>query len=447
MNTYRASLRWLGVITVCLLMSGCASQRVTSTLKPSGDTGLELGRARFCIVGYTDIHDKEIPPAMEKYRLTAGRLQERAKVLYPGLFTDDLTALPITVRDNIREDNSGMDLPAMLTAFTLGIVPFTGKIVTSHEVATDVRNALGDNLADSKVHFDTELAMWVTLFSPLGSLPVPGEADLPRDTVLLGIPLSGDPYAVGDKYMTYNADIMIETIVRSLRSIDVASLEAAFRARQSRPQELSIDGQRCWSFLAPVVSPESGKAMSFAAALFHEKPERDSKPYARLVVARRNESGSWVPVNGYLRNTGRLTAVSTLIEGGAPARVIARVIEEPPLKDFVDTPDLSGPDRMDNLRWSNGVLLEAKNRSLEKLLKLESRDTLLDLATRIEKAILELNETSERAKDRAQAMVEKGEGDPLPERELSILCRQRIEVLKPVLAAIKQEAAARATGR
>ena len=247
--------------------------------------------------------------------------------------------------------------------------------------------------------------------------------------------------------MSYNADIIIEAVVKSLRSIDVASLEATYQVRQSRPQELSIDGKRCWSFLAPVVSPESGKAMSFAAALFHEKPERDSKPYARLVVARRSESGAWVPVNGYLRNTSKLTALSTLIEGGVPARVIARVIEEPPLKDFVDTPVLSGLDRMDNLRWSNGVLLEAKNRSLEKLLKLESRDGLLDLATRIEKAILELSETSERAKDRAQAMVEKGEGDPLPERELSILCRQRIEILKPVLAALKQEAAARAPGR
>nr|MBP8650924.1 hypothetical protein [Deltaproteobacteria bacterium] len=78
---------------------------------------------------------------------------------------------------------------------------------------------------------------------------------------------------------------------------------------------------------------------------------------------------------------------------------------------------------------------------------LESRDGLLDLATRIEKAILELSETSERAKDRAQAMVEKGEGDPLPEHELSILCRQRIEILKPVLAALKQEVATRAPGR
>ncbi|MCE5275429.1 MAG: hypothetical protein LLG43_09850, partial [Deltaproteobacteria bacterium] len=95
----------------------------------------------------------------------------------------------------------------------------------------------------------------------------------------------------------------------------------------------------------------------------------------------------------------------------------------------------------DNLRWSNGVLLEAKNRSLPKVLKEKSGSELVGLATRIEKSILDLNEQSERAKDRAQTKVEKGDGDPAPDRELSVLCRQRIEILKPILAAVKQQAA------
>lgn len=40
------------------------------------------------------------------------------------------------------------------------------------------------------------------------------------------------------------------------------------------------------------------------------------------------------------------------------------------------------------------------------------------------------------------APVEKG-GDPAPERELAVRCRQRIEILKHILAALKQEAAQR----
>ncbi|MEN6448328.1 MAG: hypothetical protein ABFD70_11460, partial [Syntrophaceae bacterium] len=148
-------------------------------------------------------------------------------------------------------------------------------------------------------------------------------------------------------------------------------------------------------------------------------------------------SGKWTPVTGYLRRTKNLTAVGVLMENGAPARIAVRTVEEPPLEDFIETPSLTA----DNLRWSNGVLLEAKNRSLPKVLKEKSGSELVGLATRIEKSILDLNEQSERAKDRAQTKVEKGDGDPAPDRELSVLCRQRIEILKPILAAVKQQAA------
>ncbi len=442
MGTIRDKVKWMGILLICMLLSGCASQRVASTLRPSDDKGLTLGQARFSIIGYTDVYEKPIP-GIEEYRLTARQLQERAEVLYPELFSDDWTALPVMVRAEIKHDSSGLNLAAMLSGFTLGIIPFSGTAVTSHKITTDVRDALGESMADKNVSFDVEFGTWVTIFSPFGSLPVPGRADLPRDTVLLGIPLSGEPYAMKEKYGPYNTDIMIEAVVKNLRSIDTTAMETAYKARRSRLQEIAIDGQNYWSCLAPVISQESGRPVSFAAMLFQEKPDRGTKPYAQVVVARRGESGGWVPVNGYLRNTRKLTTVSTLMEGGAPSRIAVRVVEEPPLEDFIDTPDLTGPGRADNLRWSNGILLEAKNRSLEKLLREESRSALLGLVTRIEKSILDLNEQAERAKDRAQTKVEKGEGDPAPDRELSILCRQRIEVLKPVLGAIKQEVAAR----
>ena len=153
-----------------------------------------------------------------------------------------------------------------------------------------------------------------------------------------------------------------------------------------------------------------------------------------------DESGNWRPVRSYLRSARTLTQVSVLIENNVPVRAVVRTPDTPPLEDFIDTPDLSGSDRAEILRWSNGVLLEAKNRSLENVLKQESRDTLLSLATRIEKSILDLSAQAERAKDRAQTMVEQDQGDPAPDRELSILCRQRIEILKPVLAAVKYAA-------
>jgi hypothetical protein len=40
-------------------------------------------------------------------------------------------------------------------------------------------------------------------------------------------------------------------------------------------------------------------------------------------------------------------------------------------------------------------------------------------------------------------MVVKGEGNPEKDRELSVLCRQRIAIFKAILAGLKQATAAR----
>jgi len=190
--------------------------------------------------------------------------------------------------------------------------------------------------------------------------------------------------------------------------------------------------------MAGVSKPKPGS--TFNLLVYQGDVSYSAKPMDQAVVARMDESGNWRPVRSYLRSARTLTQVSVLIENNVPVRAVVRTPDTPPLEDFIDTPDLSGSDRAEILRWSNGVLLEAKNRSLENVLKQESRDTLLSLATRIEKSILDLSAQAERAKDRAQTMVEQDQGDPAPDRELSILCRQRIEILKPVLAAVKYAA-------
>jgi hypothetical protein len=284
--------------------------------------------------------------------------------------------------------------------------------------------------------------IWMSLVGPLGCIPVPGQADQPRDGIFLMIPLTKDAYS-RTKLPTYVADCIVEAVVKELRSADPALVDTAYKARASRLQEVTIDGRTFWSFLAPSLSQENGRPVAFTAMLYQEYPKRGSAPYEQVVVARRDGSGNWAPETGYLRRAKSLTAVSVLMDSGVPARVAVRVVDEPPLEDFIDTPDISGADRAAMLRWSNGVLLEAKNRSLPKMLKEKSGDELLSLVTRIEKSILDLNEQVEQAKDRAQTMVEKGEGNPAPDRELSVLCRQRIEILKPILAAIKGAAASK----
>jgi hypothetical protein len=424
-----------------MVMSGCGALRYSSTLKPSGDKELRFGQARFSLVDFSTAYAKNNPGAETWMKvIDRGLVTTRAKTLYPNLFTDDWTGLPLMVKADVTYDDSSIMTSAFVTALTAGIVPFPGATKLSFSVVTNVRDAVGDSLTDKDVKFVLEQGMWISLVGPLGCIPVPGQADLPRDGLLLFIPLTKDAYSQ-TKGPYYAADCIVEAMVQALRSVEPARLEAAYGARQSRLQEVMVDGKRYWCFLAPTLTQQHERAGLFTALLYQDYPKRGVQPWAEMTVARRDEAGVWQPVAGYLRSAKTLTTISALLEDGVPAKVAVRTIEEPPLEDFLDTPDLSVPDRAEYLRWSNGVLLEAKNRSLPKVLREKSRAELLSLVTRIEKAILDLNEQAEQAKDRAQTKVEKGQGDPAQDRELAILCRQRIEVLKPILVAIKQKIA------
>lgn len=443
MRNRRVSVIGMVMLLAATLLSGCCSMRLASTLKPSGETNLTIGNARFSIIGYTGVYDTNnvaAKPWMEP--VTPDLVAQRARTLYPGIFTDEWTALPVKVKAEGEYSEASMMVATFLTVMTGGVIPFPGKMSMDFSVSSDVRNALGESLINKDTNFVIDQAMWASIVGPLGCIPVPGQADLPRDGIFLFFPLTEDAYSK-TKLPTFVADCIVEALVKDIRSVDAALLDTAYKARASRLQEITIDGRTFWSFLAPSLSKEDGRPVAFTAMLYQESPRRGAVPYEQVVVAVRDSSGSWIPQTGYLHRTKSLTAVSVLIDNGIPAKVAVRTVEDPSLEDFIEFPGLSGVDRAQDLRWSNGILVEAKNKSLMKILQEKTGDELMSLATRIEKSILDLNEQAERAKDRAQAMVEKGEGDPLPERELSILCRQRIEVLKPILGAIKQEVAAR----
>ena len=441
MKPMRKSIPWLVAVLSVMVVSGCASVRYSSTLKPSGNKALSFGQTRFSLIDFSTAYDKKDLAAEARMKgIDQSLIAARAKILYPDLFTDDWTGLPLMVRADLVHEDTSVMVAAFLSALTAGIIPFPGATKLNFTVATNVRDALGEILTVKDEKFVLEEGVWASLIGPLGCIPIPGQADLPRDAVLLFIPLTKDAYSK-TKFPHFTADCIVEAMVQALRAVEPAKLESAYRARQSRLQEVMIDGKPYWCFLAPTLTGNHERAGLFTALLYREHPQRGIEPVAQITVARRDEAGIWQPIAGYLRWAGKLTTLSVLLENGIPAKAVVRTIEEPPLEEFIETPDMLGSDAAAYLRWNNGVLLEAKNRSLPKVLREKSRAELLSLVTRIEKAILELSEQAEQAKDRAQTKVEKGQGDPAPDRELSILCRQRIEVLKPILVAIKQEIA------
>jgi len=423
-------------VILSVMFSGCGSVRYVSTLKPTGDKDLQIDRARFNLTSFTYPALKNDQKAQPQP--SPALIYERSKALYPNVFTDDWTALPVQVTISDAVNRSGYNIAAMITGFSLGIIPFMGTIPYTFTVDFVVTDHRGGRLYEKKSQFEIEHAEWGSIL-PIGLLPAPGPSDLPRDYYAMG----GDYLAkASTKIYNYAADCIVESVVQGLRTADQAKLLAAHQERQAYQQELIVEGKHYWSYLTMTPAIKD-KPAEFRVLLYQDIPKRVVKPAEEVVVARQDDSGGWRPVSAYLRTARGLTAASVLMENGVPSKVVVRAVAEPPLADFIDTPDLRVSDRNAILRWSNGVLLDAKNRSLEKVLREESRDGLLVMITRIEQSILDLSEKSEQAKDRAQRIMEKGEGDPDPERELSLLYRQRIEVLKPILAALKQEAALR----
>jgi hypothetical protein len=125
-------------------------------------------------------------------------------------------------------------------------------------------------------------------------------------------------------------------------------------------------------------------------------------------------------------------------------------------------------------RERNRAIVAAKNEQLPEILRSSKTDQLSGLVVKIEQTILDLNHECELAKDKAQqsvadgtsqnvdsdvqnsrveAMVARGRGAPAAtsqprdtaansvdtQRDLSISYRERIELLKPILSALKEE--------
>jgi tetratricopeptide (TPR) repeat protein len=98
-------------------------------------------------------------------------------------------------------------------------------------------------------------------------------------------------------------------------------------------------------------------------------------------------------------------------------------------------------------RWRNRRILEAKDGLLPAALRNDKTTDLQALKTRIEETMLDLTHESASAKDHAElAATDKGALAAyavVQQRELSLVYQERIELLKPMLAAARDELANR----
>lgn len=94
-------------------------------------------------------------------------------------------------------------------------------------------------------------------------------------------------------------------------------------------------------------------------------------------------------------------------------------------------------------RWRTRQLIRVKNETLEATLSEAKASELRALSSKLEACMVDLSHEAEVAKDLAEGSLAKGEASD-EARALSLVYNERIEVLRPILGAVKGELDARA---
>lgn len=89
-------------------------------------------------------------------------------------------------------------------------------------------------------------------------------------------------------------------------------------------------------------------------------------------------------------------------------------------------------------RWRTRRLIAWKNESLETLRAESKTSQLRAMVSQLETCMLDLSHEAESSRNSAQALTASG-GDANRDRELSLVYSERIEVLRPILTACKEE--------
>jgi hypothetical protein len=439
----------LMVFLIVFILTGCGSMRVSTTLKSDPETQkfAVADKTKFSIVQLNKSQDKQststkflfFPINMAPVNgIDVQGIQKHATDLYPGLFGNNFSDLPVFI--TVEGKYSGHESGEWLQNLTFGTIPFPSSAEIEYKVRTQVPGE-GGYVVDETHSFTQKFSWWRTIYTPFGLLPIPGFSDL-RKTDIIGLSGSAADFG-GTKFKTHKTNLVMESlteaVAQSIRQADQNKLKAAAEYRKSRIRQIDISGQTFWSFLGFDYSDPKldGKSQYDVAliTLYSEYPTWDAKPVEQVIVAQM-KNAKWEPTGNYLRSIKPLTVASALIENGKPSKVVFKEVVNPPLEHFIELPRThTGND----IRWSNGILIEAKNSSLPLLIQKESPEYLSKLITRIEKEVLALNEMKMTTDSMVQQMMMKGQ-DPKGLSEFSLLYNQRITILQGILASLKQAA-------
>ena len=181
-------------VVAAFVGSGCVSSRVVTDLKPERNVELKAVAGPFYVAGLK--YASTIPHAPQNQQADQNMAEIERQLLplvrhacasrYPALFSDEPgKAIPVGVEvdDTITDTHQSKTLAWLLGTLDIcgAIFPCPGQQDDEFAVKTGVWT--GDAKlrgAAPQITFHREMHFWLTLFTPLGLITIPGESDFPK---------------------------------------------------------------------------------------------------------------------------------------------------------------------------------------------------------------------------------------------------------------------------
>jgi hypothetical protein len=213
-------------------------------------------------------------------------------------------------------------------------------------------------------------------------------------------------------------------------------------------QTVVVDGHPCWLVTRPYWSGSDLAPDILYVDIYYADPDTGAAPSDFERVAQRSADGIWNAAGSYLL-VDTPTRANLTFENNLPVSIQTNLIDEPSLEDFISPAPFNGPAAavIRCARWRNRMLIAAQNQTLPKLLREAKTSDLTELTTKIEQAILDYTHEAETEKDKAQSALSQDQSGNRTvtdqDRELSLVHEEKVQILKSILAAVKDEIANR----
>lgn len=397
------------ILLICFLLAftSCATVSTTGMLEYDGTKKeLKVDDVKFSILKKREFNSGYI------------NMTKKAMEYYPNIFLDDFISLPVHINLDCRTKSQQHDEGAILYALSLGLLPAPLDSKEEYCKGNLELTGIDGDLIKKDIMYSFDRMRWV-----------PGIPFLPIAPIV---------HSRKD-FDNMEEQTLVEYVVRSINEVDPMKLKDLYEYRKSRLQKINLSGKTFWVFVGltrSIESQQKNRGYDIAVAQFwNEYPKILSKPIEVIIVAKKDDMG-WNEVSSIPRKLDlkKLTMISGKVVNNRPYGINIYENVKPKVEYFIY---LTDPNDIEEIRWSNNMLVEAKNLTFTEDLKYKGKDELIKLRTDLEKELLNLNEKLSRLELTMQQKLVNKESI-INESAFIPVYQQRINIFESLILTIKQ---------